>query len=332
VSRSVIINVIRAYYAKHLDPTEFPEPADLGALEAIEHAQNAYNTRLKSGFADAIKELEQLNYPGVTDPRLTISTRLRPSDGLNHRAAVQYDVFPVLPGNTIASLTLPEEYNGLGYQNLISMVFRLMSFRDAWMRVGKAAKRRNGADAEARSAPRIHLVIIEEPEAYLHAQVQQVFVKKAYGVLRNHPDLKGNETFSTQVIVSTHSSHIAHECEFSCLRYFRRQPPPTAGAAPVSAVINLSEVFGTSDETARFVTRYLRATHCDLFFADAAIFVEGPAERMLVPQFIRKHFEVLHRQYVTVLEIGGSHAHRLRLLTETLGRSCSDSCPRTRMG
>lgn len=27
-----------------------------------------------------------------------------------------------------------------GYQNLISMIFRLMSFRDAWMRVGKASK------------------------------------------------------------------------------------------------------------------------------------------------------------------------------------------------
>lgn len=35
-------------------------------------------------------------------------------------------------------LRLPEA-NGLGYQNLISMIFRLMSFRDAWMRVGKAS-------------------------------------------------------------------------------------------------------------------------------------------------------------------------------------------------
>jgi hypothetical protein len=40
-----------------------------------------------------------------------------------------------------AELRLPEDYNGLGYQNLISMVFRLMSFRDGWMKVGKAGKR-----------------------------------------------------------------------------------------------------------------------------------------------------------------------------------------------
>ena len=37
-------------------------------------------------------------------------------------------------------LKLPEKYNGLGYQNLISMVFDLMGFRDDWMREGKAKR------------------------------------------------------------------------------------------------------------------------------------------------------------------------------------------------
>ncbi len=121
------------------------------------------------------------------------------------------------------------------------------------------------------------------------------------------------------MIVSTHSSHIAHESPFSCLRYFRRLPANEQSAVPTCAVVNLSEVFGTKDETAKFVTRYLKATHCDLLFADAAILVEGPAERMLVPHFIRRHFPELARCYVTLLEIGCSHAHRLRPLIEHLG-------------
>jgi predicted ATP-dependent endonuclease of OLD family len=67
------------------------------------------------------------------------------------------------------------------------------------------------------------------------------------------------------------------------------------------------------------VTRYLRAQHCDLFFADAAILVEGPAEKMLIPNFIREHHEFLTQCYITLLEINGSHAHRLRPLIDALG-------------
>ena len=87
----------------------------------------------------------------------------------------------------------------------------------------------------------------------------------------------------------------------------------TAGLAtrtPVSTVINLSEVFGPGSQTTRFVTRYLRAQHADLFFADAAILVEGPAERMLIPNFIREHFKDLSKGYVTLLEIGGSQVRQ----------------------
>jgi predicted ATP-dependent endonuclease of OLD family len=310
---------LRSYYSKHLDPSDSPEPADLDALEAIESSQNLFDARLADGFSAALKELESLNYPGVTDPKLKIATRIRPTDGLNHSAAVQYEVLAEDGKVVTASLRLPEEYNGLGYQNLISIVFKLMSFRDAWMRVGKAGKTVLNESNTQHFLPPLHLVLVEEPEAHLHPQVQQVFVREAYGVLRNHTDLRSKPTLQTQLIVSTHSSHVAHESQFSCLRYFRRLPPDGKGQVPTSAVINLSEVFGPHDETEKFVTRYLRATHCDLFFADAAILVEGPAERMLVPHFIRKHFPELHRSYVTLLEVGGSHAHRLRPLIEHLG-------------
>ncbi|MGO8034182.1 AAA family ATPase, partial [Rhizobium ruizarguesonis] len=67
-----------------------------------------------------------------------------------------------------------------------------------------------------------HLVLIEEPEVHLHTQVQQVFILQAYKILRNHDQLGAGSNFVTQMFVSTHSSHIAHECHFDSLRYFRR--------------------------------------------------------------------------------------------------------------
>lgn len=306
---------LRSYYSKHLDPTKGPDPKDLGALQAIEAAQDAFDKRLTESFTAAFSEVEGMGYPGVTDPRPRVSTRLKAIDGLNHSAAVSFEVDVIAEdGVAMPILRLPEANNGLGYQNLISMIFRLMSFRDAWMRVGKASK-----GGVVTSTEPLHLVLVEEPEAHLHAQVQQVFIKKAYAVLRAHDDLIGNHKLRTQLVVSTHSSHVAHETSFACLRYFRRLPAGMVAKVPVSTVINLSEVFGASNDTERFVTRYLRAQHADLFFADAAILVEGPAERMLLPNFIRAHYDELNQCYITLLEIGGSHAHRLKSLIDHLG-------------
>jgi predicted ATP-dependent endonuclease of OLD family len=306
---------LRSYYAKHLDPAKGPDPKDLGALQAIEAAQDAFDERLTESFKAAFTEVEGMGYPGVTDPRPRVSTRLKAIDGLNHSAAISFEVDVIAEDSTTVHLPrLPEASNGLGYQNLISMIFRLMSFRDAWMRVGKASK-----GVTITSIEPLHLVLVEEPEAHLHAQVQQVFIKKAYAVLRTHEDLGESKKLCTQLVVSTHSSHVAHEIPFSCLRYFRRLPAGTAAKVPVSTVVNLSNVFGPGSETKQFVTRYLRTQHADLFFADAAILVEGPAERMLVPNFIRAHYDGLNRCYITLLEIGGSHAHRLRPLIDYLG-------------
>jgi predicted ATP-dependent endonuclease of OLD family len=304
---------LRQYFSKHLDPSESPDASDIEALQAIEAAKTVFDEKLKTSFAPAIGELEGLNYPGFSDPQISLTSKINPIDSLDHKTAVQFNV---LPEDTDSMyLSLPEKYNGLGYQNLISMVFSLIRFRDEWMRVGKAAKRQSNNETIIEP---LHIVLIEEPEAHLHAQVQQVFIKKAYQVLRTNDRLK-NGQLNTQLIVSTHSSHIAHELNFTCLRYFRREPARCSGEIPSATVVNLSKTFGDDNETSKFATRYIKSTHCDLFFADAAILVEGSAERMLVPHFIRHKFPKLDQSYISLLEIGGSHAHRLRPLLETLG-------------
>ncbi|MEN6520059.1 MAG: AAA family ATPase [Armatimonadota bacterium] len=316
--RGCLSSQLRSYYDKHLNPMEFPDVNDMDALKAIEEAQQTFDKKLSDGFSSAIGELESLGYPGFSDPRITISTKIRPIEGLNHNSAVQYELNNFGSNKNENLLRLPEQHNGLGYQNLISMVFRLMRFRDEWMKVGKVAQKAFEQGRDSLIQP-LHLVLIEEPEAYLHMQVQQVFIRKAYEILRKHDALGENAGLSTQLIVSTHSSHIAHEIDFSCLRYFRRKRSRAGTEVPTSTVVNLSDVFGPENETLKFAARYLKSTHCDLFFADAAMIVEGPAERILLPHFIRQHFQKLDKSYISLLEIGGSHAHRLRPLIEKLG-------------
>lgn len=326
------------YFRTHLNPEQNPEPkdSDIKAILAVSNSEQLFDSSLQTSFEGPINELKDLGYPGVYSPNIQVKTRVQRKDVLNHAAAVQYSL-----GETATCSTeryLPETYNGLGYQNLISMVFRLMRFRDSWMRGNKETV---SSQENMISPEPIHLVFVEEPEAHLHAQVQQVFIRKAHSVLRKHEELGDNKRFTTQLIVSTHSSHIAHECEFADIRYFQRVPASTADDVPHARVVNLSTVFNNNsstkkkqkqgvvqdsiDETKRkatqkFVARYLQTTHCDLFFADAAIFIEGAGERMLLPHFL-KNFGCgeLSCCYISLLEIGGSHAFRLKELIEHLG-------------
>ena len=309
-SRKQLSAQMRSYYDKHLDPEKLPTPKDLEILKVTEEARIVFDRNLTDKFKPAISELEELGYPVVTDPRITIATKVSTSETLKHDSAVQYAL-----SKNDDTLKLPEKYNGLGYQNLISMVFDLISFRDGWMREGKA-KKQQGTDEDAIEP--LHLVLVEEPEAHLHVQVQQVFIRKAYSVLRNHDFLKKNPGFSTQLIISTHSSHIARETDFSDLRYFKRLPECADCGVATAKVINLSDVFGKEDDTGRFVTRYLQTTHCDLFFADAAIIVEGSAEGMLIPHFIKNKYPELHQRYISILSINGRHSHRLNPLIDKL--------------
>jgi len=309
---------LRAYYNRHLDPGDSPDISDLEALTAIQAAQSAFDSRLTSSFAPALEEVAGLGYPNNSDPAIRVETRLSPTDGMNHEAAVLFELDSAAGAPGAPPMRLPETSNGLGYQNLISMIFQLMAFRDEWLRKYKNAEEQSDAGVEP-----IHLVLIEEPEAHLHVQVQQAFIKHAYHVLCNDPLLKKYPKLKTQLIVSSHSSHVAHETEYANLRYFRRLPAGMANVPiPVSTVSNLSTVFGQKNphkHTKEFVTRYLRAQHADLFFADAVILVEGAAERMMLPHFLRNHFPFLDRCYITILDIGGSHAHRLRPLVDALG-------------
>lgn len=301
---------LRKYYDRHLNPNEFIEESDIDALRASENAKTIFDDKIGVKFKKSLEELEKLNYPTFGSPNINLTSKLNPIEGYYHESVVLFDL---LGKDFDKHLKLSETHNGLGYQNLISMTFNLMAFRDEWMKVGKASKDKK----EDEEFEPLHVVLIEEPEAHLHAQVQQVFIKEAYRRLRDHQNLKDSCLFKTQLIVSTHSNHIVEQVDFSSLRYFRRNV--NHDLIPTSTVINLSHIFDSDNDAIKFAKKYLKLTHADLFFADAVILVEGIAEKLLVPLFIKDYYEKLNSAYISILEIGGRHAHTLQSLIEELG-------------
>jgi len=288
------------YYANPNPEEEDLLPNDLELVSGIAKANETYNAKLGKIFKSPVSELRNINYPGFQNPEIKIQSKIQIEEAIKHDSAVQF----VIQGTE--ELALPEKYNGLGYRNLISIYLKLMDFREKWLKTL----------SEEKSIEPIHLVFVEEPEAHLHAQAQQVFVKKALEALCNNEIIKDNSWLKTQLVLSTHSNHVVNALDLNCMRYFRRDMD-AGDKIPISNVINLSNTFGEGKETKQFVTRYIRLTHCDIFFADAVVFVEGPAEKILVPSFFVE--AGLGSHYISVIEVNGRHAHSFRSLIDKIG-------------
>lgn len=281
------------FYQRHLKKRE----DDHQALQALDASEKGLNFHLQEVFKETLDRLKKLGYPGVNNPEIVIRAALEPSTVLGQDAKVHY----VIPGDIPAHL--PDSYNGLGFKNLVYMVVELLDLHERWSR------------DEGDRAP-LHLVFIEEPEAHLHAQIQQVFIRNILKLLEE--DKEHNSFFSTQLVVTTHSPHILYERGFSPIRYFRRI---SAELEHHTDVRNLScfKASHNEKEAREFLQRYLKLTHCDLFFSDAAILVEGNVARLLMPAMIEAAAPRLRSSALTILEVGGAFAHRFRELVEFIG-------------
>ncbi len=270
---------------------------DYKAIRALADSEKSLNQHLEQVFADVFQRLARLGYPGVTNPRPIIKSALNPATVMSGQdgAHVHYALDD-------QGLTLPDKYNGLGFKNLIYMVVEILDTDAQWR-------------ATEEKRPPLHLIFVEEPEAHLHAQLQQVFANQVLEVLTVDED--GADGFHTQLALTTHSPHILYEHGFDPIRYFRRE---RTGTHQASRILNLSEFNQNTENPSRgFLERYLKLTHCDLFFADAAVLVEGNVERLVLPQMIAKSAPGLRSRYLSVLEIGGAYAHVFRPLIEFLG-------------
>lgn len=278
---------------------------DADGYQAIEDAltESAGDLTGKYGraFGRLTKRLQSFGYPpGQKAPDLRVRAELSAETIYRDNARIYYASEHAGREGVMEEFELPEKYNGLGYKNLIYIVLQLESFRAA-------------VDATKGDKPRVHIIAIEEPEAHLHPQMQTVFISEISKAL----ETDGGTT--AQVLLSTHSSHMIAHSEFEPVRYFRR-------VGRQVAMRDLSQLPLPPDDPdlLDFLRRYIRLTHCDLFFADKAIFVEGQVERLLLPMMMEQQAKVagcetLGSQYISISEVGGGHAHKFKPIIDFLG-------------
>lgn len=263
--------------------------------EAVQNIQLEIDKDVNVKLKALLPALETFGYPGLGGTALETETRLDVKRLLSNNTKVRYAGY--------SGVHLPESYNGLGIRNLIFILLQLVHFYKAFR--------------AQTNPPGVHLVFIEEPEAHLHPQMQEVFIRQLSKLVEqlSAGDVDGTP-WPVQFVVSTHSSHIANEAGFEAIRYFLA----TSVEAPVGVrntkIKDLRVgLKATPEEHRNFLHQYLTLTRCDLFFADKAILVEGTSERLLLPAMIGKleksetALPKLSSQYVTVMEVGGAFAH-----------------------
>lgn len=298
-----------AFYKNNLEQAE----ASQSAYQVIDENNQKLTEHYETHFSGLIKVIKALGVPSINDRDLKIVSSLSPIEALQGSTDLLYI-------DTERQHELPESYNGLGFKNLIYMAIQISHFHLQWMRTEQ-------------NRPLCQLIFIEEPEVHLHAQVQQTFISNIWEIISNAAKVEGPTGVVPQIVVSTHSSHILDAVDFAKVRYFERceldgeerQAVTTLNASRVHSLrrfqpdpIELEGKQINSEEAKRFLLRYLKLTHCDLFFADAAILVEGTVEKLLLPKMIEKMAPSLRVKYLSIIEVGGAYAHRFEGLLQFL--------------
>lgn len=299
-----------AFYKKNLEQAEVSAEAN----RIIDENNQNLTQHFDNHFTVLMEVIKGLGVPSINDRKMRIISSLSPETALQGNTALLY-VDPAL------NHELPEAYNGLGFKNLVYMAIQISHYHLQW--VNTEEKR-----------PLCQIIFVEEPEVHLHAQVQQTFISNIWEIVRKASTDAGEAHMVPQLGITTHSSHILDAVEFRKVRYFQRcklerENPDTVTTLNASRVISLRDfrplknsAAGEPEEekqTLDFLKRYLKLTHCDLFFADAAVLVEGTVEKLLLPEMVEKSAPGLNNKYLTVLEVGGAYANRFASLLEFLG-------------
>lgn len=175
----------------------------------------------------------------------------------------------------------------LGGANLIYLTLKLLEFK--YQKSGQAIA---------------NFLLIEEPEAHIHTHIQKSLFNKL-----SYPN--------TQIIYSTHSSHIAEVSNIKNVNVLGKVNGQCEAFQPASGL--------TEPETG-FVQRYLDAIRSNLLFAKSVILVEGDAEEILIPTLIKKVFGIsLDELGISLVNIRSTGFKNIALLfhNDRIRKQCS---------
>ncbi len=277
-----------------------------------------------SGLEDSINEMNQKISHHVNDKNDNISEILGKIENknkvdLNLSGNVTYDA--ILKGLIKYSFMdnndyIPEDQFGLGYINLINIIGEIIHFVDSY--------------EEKSQFSCINLLFIEEPEVFMHPQMQELFIKRIDNAVNKALELANKTSEHTKILqcqlaITTHSSHIVNSKihssnTFNNINYLTIKNKCTK-AINLTDDILVSKKEKDADKKLIFLKKHIKYKVSELFFSDAIIFVEGITEETLLNYFLNNH-PILKDYYISIFNINGAHGKLYLPLVITLGVPC----------
>lgn len=203
---------------------------------------------------------------------------------------------------------IPENQFGLGYTNLVMIIAAIMDYMERY--------------PESSFNSKINLISIEEPETFMHPQMQELFIKNINEAMKILLYSK-NKNVNSQIIVSTHSSHILNSKihstnTFNNICYLHEENHNAVAANLSNEKVMPEENMDENSAEFKFLKKHIKYKVTELFFSEAAIFVEGFAEDIVLPYYIEER-ENLNTHYISIFNINGAHGFLYKHLIQALG-------------